>query len=422
MKRNYFYVLFWVFFCLISGSCKIGLGEAIDTESPKINITSPYEGAVIRDKFAIKGTYSDDGKIKSIKLDLNNLVTGQSSTYNAEFTKDSYSFTVDPLKDGVKDGNYLANITITDTYGHSTQVSSPYTIDNTAPVIILSRPESKKGSDSFDMFGQEFKIEGRAHDDNEIEIEVQIFDKGQAEDSTESEVLLLTKTLNNVNRSIELTVLDAKNEPAEYEKVYGKISTDKNETKNLYCKIIAKDSSKRFPVSETEILPTDNVGNVLETYYLESEFEEVIQASYSATDLYKLLNGTFDSSERHVDESIKIEDIQKLLNENKISRGQFSLNPANNPNFEVTNFNSPLKKDGKDFDGEDYKLTRGSSITVKVNSGLDGTYIQGKSLGVYVIECDKSGKILENANKIWLIKPEMELVIVRPLLVSRELR
>ena len=65
----------------------------------------------------------------------------------------------------------------------------------------------------------------------------------------------------------------------------------------------------------------------------------------------------------------------------------------------------------QDFDGEDYKLTRGSSITVKVNSGLDGTYIQGKSLGVYVIECDKSGKILENANKIWLIKPEMELVI-----------
>ena len=42
---------------------------------------------------------------------------------------------------------------------------------------------------------------------------------------------------------------------------------------------------------------------------------------------------------------------------------------------------------------------------------MDGTYIQGKSLGVYVIECDKSGKILENANKIWLIKPEMELVI-----------
>jgi len=401
MKRKYFYV-FGLVFSLLLASCNIGLGEAIDTESPKIDITSPNEGAIIRDKFAIKGTYSDDGQIKSIVLNLNNLVTGDSKTYDAIYSENAYSFTIDPLNEGIKDGNYLANVTITDTYGHVTHVSSPYTIDNTAPVIILSRPESKKGSESFEMFGQEFKLEGRAHDDNEIEIEVQVFSKDDEEKP------LLTKTLKNVNRSIELTVLDAKNALEDYEKVYGKISTEENETKNLYCKIIAKDSSKRYPVSEEDISPTDNEGNKIETYYLESEFEEVIRASYSATDLYKMINGTFDASGRQVDESIKIEDIQKLLENNKVPYGQFSLNPANNPSYEVTNFNAPLNKDGKDFEGEDYKLTRGSSITVKVNSGLDGTYILGKSLGVYVSECDDEGKILDKENKIWLIEPEID--------------
>ena len=143
-----------------------------------------------------------------------------------------------------------------------------------------------------------------------------------------------SKTLKNVNRSIELTVLDAKNALEDYEKVYGKISTETNETKDLYCKIIAKDSSKRYPVSESEVSPTDNEGNKIETYYLESEFEEVIRASYSATDLYKMINGTFDASGRQVDETIKVEDIQKLLENNKVTymtRGD--NNPVNDVDY-----------------------------------------------------------------------------------------
>ena len=403
MKRKYFYV-FGLVFSLLLASCNIGLGEAIDTESPEIDITSPNNGAVIRDKFAIKGTYSDDGQIKSIKLSLNNNETGIIKSYEADFADNSYIFTVDPLKEGLIDGKYEANITITDTYGHSTKASKTYIIDNTAPVIILSRPESKKGSESFEMFGQEFKLEGRAHDDNNVNIEIQIFSKDDEKNP------LFIEKFNRLSLTIDETVLNAKEKLEDYEKVYGEISTEKNETKELYCKIIASDESKRYPVSESEVLPTDNEGNKIDTYYLESEFEEVIRASYSATDLYKMINGTFDASGRQVDESIKIEDIQKLLENNKVTYGQFSLNPANNPSYEVTNFNAPLNKDGKDFEGEDYKLTRGSSITVKVNSGLDGTYILGKSLGVYVSECDDEGKILDKENKIWLIKPEMELV------------
>ena len=58
MKRKVLLIIGFIV-SLFAVSCNnIGLGEAIDTESPVISITSPNVGAVIRDKFAIKGVYS----------------------------------------------------------------------------------------------------------------------------------------------------------------------------------------------------------------------------------------------------------------------------------------------------------------------------------------------------------------------------
>ena len=47
-------------------SCEIGLGSAVDTQSPQLSVTSPKVDSVIRDKFAIKGNWEDDGSIKNI--------------------------------------------------------------------------------------------------------------------------------------------------------------------------------------------------------------------------------------------------------------------------------------------------------------------------------------------------------------------
>ena len=51
---------------IISVSCQIGLGAAVDTEPPALTIQNPPIDSVIRDDFAIVGTYSDDGKIESV--------------------------------------------------------------------------------------------------------------------------------------------------------------------------------------------------------------------------------------------------------------------------------------------------------------------------------------------------------------------
>ena len=61
MKR---FSLFTILFALLSGfmffSCEVGLGEAIDTEAPKITINYPESKAIVRDSFVLAGTCSDD--------------------------------------------------------------------------------------------------------------------------------------------------------------------------------------------------------------------------------------------------------------------------------------------------------------------------------------------------------------------------
>ena len=56
-------------------NCQIGLGESVDTDAPNGEITSPGVNAVIRDAFAIKGSWKDDGTVTQVKVNLRNTIT-----------------------------------------------------------------------------------------------------------------------------------------------------------------------------------------------------------------------------------------------------------------------------------------------------------------------------------------------------------
>ena len=53
---------------LLTISCEIGLGSAVDTEPPSLEIAYPPIDSVIRGKFAIGGTWSDDGTIAGVTV------------------------------------------------------------------------------------------------------------------------------------------------------------------------------------------------------------------------------------------------------------------------------------------------------------------------------------------------------------------
>ena len=49
-------------------SCEVGLGSAVDVLTPELGITYPATGTIVRGKFALSGTCSDDGKIDHITV------------------------------------------------------------------------------------------------------------------------------------------------------------------------------------------------------------------------------------------------------------------------------------------------------------------------------------------------------------------
>ena len=75
--RFFSFVLFIsvLFSFLITSSCEIGLGAAVDTLVPTINIDSPAADSTIRDSFSFRGTWSDDGAIMGVSVTLNSINT-----------------------------------------------------------------------------------------------------------------------------------------------------------------------------------------------------------------------------------------------------------------------------------------------------------------------------------------------------------
>ena len=53
-------LLFTSLIILFTNSCTIGLGEAVDTDVPTVEITYPPKNAVIRDTFVASGLCNDD--------------------------------------------------------------------------------------------------------------------------------------------------------------------------------------------------------------------------------------------------------------------------------------------------------------------------------------------------------------------------
>ena len=107
---------------IIGVSCQIGLGAAVDTEPPKLAIENPPVDAIIRDNFALSGTWSDDGKIASITAKLTRTDgNGSEYEYTGTFTEalikrgsGTWKIEVPVLEDSVIDGTYQAVVTIKD--------------------------------------------------------------------------------------------------------------------------------------------------------------------------------------------------------------------------------------------------------------------------------------------------------------------
>jgi len=412
MKKIAFALL--TIFSLFVISCEIGLGASVDTDPPSLNISNPPVDAIIRDDFALSGTWTDDGTIGSISVELSRTDgNGEKLSYTGTFAEDSrkggsgtWSIDIPAKSSSITDGTYQAVVTIKDATDRTTIQNTTFTIDNTAPILILQRPAtdvSTTDEASIDTYGKILSLEGRAADDNNIDhIDVKIYS-----DAAKSN-LLHTINLKNVPLSIALDA--AKWGDEAYNTIYGTTVGDK---RRYYCSIEAYDSAQRYPADGSAQNDEDKNGNCATDYYLYNDIANSSLADLKVTELYSALNGTNSRS------AVDTNTVRNTLNQLKKSTGTFFLNPQNNPTFKLSGWRARTYKEEddpattqdetNDIADEGFVTFDNASINFDVEPGLDNYPIDRNSLKVYLIEAEyyRDGdtwkvRAKENAPKMYL--------------------
>ena len=401
-------------FALLFVSCDIdiGLGSAVDTEPPSIefseNTSDPKSNAIIRGKFAIRGTWKDDGALSGVKVYLTNASQGRTVEVNGSITlpptpeeNGTWIAVINPFAptaaepDGLDliDGIYDVRVEIKDKGEHVSIITRSYTIDNTAPVLILSRPSSPvtASEEKIESYGQFLTFEGQAADDNDVEyLEVQFYNKD------EPEKLLKTKIIKNIPPTISLDVakfLDTEDDT--YSKIYG---DDKVGEKKYICKIFAYDGARAYPVSgqRTE---ADDKGNVEDSYILWTDWEQIVNdfennggSNLKVPDLYHIKSRTYNYiGGRAVIDARSLNSIWNSVEGKLISESILKLNPENSPTYTISGLAL----------GAITRVENDTALTVQLAKGLDKISLDTDNMKVYLLACDDNGKEIAGAERLY---------------------
>lgn len=389
MKKLLHFITVLLISIILFFSCTIGLGESVDTEVPTVSIVSPDPHAVfsICGDFLIQGTWKDDGTIKSVVVTLKQDKDKKAKdfSYNAVFNEHRdnehiWQCMIPAASEAeITDGSYLVSVKITDMSGHNSTATSQIVIDNTPPLIALTLPSSASVDTEIDSYGQTFTLTGEAADDSGVSsIVMDIYSSADIENP---ENKLYTKTLKNVLNNIKLTVAQFKegDETNDYYKIYKQATVENAIDKTFYCTITAYDGAVSFPSDGSG--PIEK-GNSIDTYYLRDSISDLLK-SYKSTGLYHISAGNYEEQNVSADEL--------NMDEYKITIGKFSLNPANNPKF---NISDRFRITDNGVNSETAKVIDGEPIIVEVVPGLDGIAIDPDTLKMFTRKCDEHGNVL----------------------------
>lgn len=415
-------------------ACSVGLGESVDTEVPKIEITYPPASSAVRDWFYLAGNCSDDKGVDSIVVSAKNISTNENFTLGTAIpAKDgTWQIKINEKDSGgnykLKDGTYTFSVIATDS---SKQQSAPnirtLEIDNTAPVFVIKNPGTTK-SDSPAPFGSILKIVGAAADEHEIyELELKVY--SSADMSGEPKATLIEK---NVDKTDGINVTLARYNP---DVALGAAATDELHNnylsiynvegggdQQLFASVTLRDSAGVWqnPLHTA----AESIGNSTSGgLYLNDDIYDELMGKKSkygltAADFMKIINGTYknvtaETSENENSENNRavetdskkiteenIQEVLAILNKAKTDTSStplsFKLNKDANPTYEVMGF---AFNDSEAETFASHKAAKKSSLTFKAQAGLDGTYIKPSTLKVYMFG-PYSSCSLEQLNEI----------------------
>lgn len=400
-------------------SCSVGLGESVDTEVPKVEMTYPPASSAVRDWFYLAGNCSDDKGVDSISVSAKNISTNESFPLGS----------ATPAKDGtwqikinekdssgsykLKDGTYTFSVVAIDSSKQQSAANiRTLEIDNTPPVFVIKNPGTTN-SDAPASFGSILKIVGAAADEHEIyELELKVY--SSADMSGEPKATLIEKsvdktdginvTLARYNPDVAQGLATADELHNNYLKVY---DVEGGGDQQLFASVILRDSAGVWqnPLHTA----AESIGNSTSGgLYLNDDIYNELMGKNSkygltAADFMKIINGTYKTSasansenstlennraietdsSKITDEAIK--SILAILNQKKTETSatplSFKLNKDANPTYEVMGF---AFNDSEAETFASHKAAKKSSLTFKAQAGLDGTYIEPKTFKVYM--------------------------------------
>lgn len=385
-------------------SCEVGLGPAVDTAAPTLDILYPSASAIVQDTFTIGGSCKDDIGVAGITLVVKNTSTGSSKTVAAtvDSVKGTWSCVLNehnaskyPLTNGweLADGTYEISVTAMDASGHSSGTSSrTIDIDNTAPVFIISSPGVTKSrvetnGQTPSAYGTVFTVSGTIVDNHEIaEMNVKFFDETGREIPTAKFSESSIPTAGGTEVTIASYVVDDTSN--EYYKLYGPFGEI---AKNFFCEIELKDSALKYSTST----PTKEGNKTKDVYLYDDVYTRFLSTKsskygFSASNFMSVLNGTYSGNGINV-ASVKNE-IKSCVTDTSVLANTlaFSLNPNADPTYIVNGFD--LKHSGdiidvsKDAEGNSKIQQAGNNNTINISlsAGLDGTLISPASVHTWI--------------------------------------
>lgn len=371
-------------------SCDVGLGSAVDTQAPTLNVTYPATLSTVRGQFVFGGTCADDQKVTSVTVRAFNSELEKSYGPDAATIADdakSWTFSFNKKAEGkdsyngweMPDGKYTLEAVARDASGKSSGTGAiTIDIDNTEPIFILNSPGTTDIKNPT-VSGSSFKITGTIADDHSIKyMRVNVYEN---EGGNKGKLIKSFKEENIETSGGTSVALFKKTDPV-YTELYGDIKDASSiGTKTFFCEIELEDSAYEY--NDFKNNASGKTGNVSKKVYLYDSVYQKFQSSsgygLEAAKIKSIVNETLTSDVNvNVNGTAASVVRKEFLDSAAQSSLVFGLNPNANPKYVVQGFDvdsvSEINKTG----------ASSQSVSVQVNAGLDGTNVLPETMCVYV--------------------------------------
>ena len=340
----------------ILASCdNIGLGDAVDTEAPTCSITSPAAGSVVNGTFTVSGACNDDEGVSSVKVTVVNTDTGTSyGTYDASVSGTGWSvslnstsadassglgvLTGENVRWSLPDGKYSVSAVAYDAAGRNSGTASrAVEIDNTPPILVLSKPSAVGDSDTCTAYGATFTLKGTVIDGHTINT---------------LKVLVYDSSKNYINTFSSGASYVAASGSTSINELIASFSSSDSVLQGNYIDIYGADATAGTKKFFFTPVISDAVGNSTSSYFFKDDLTETAAdgsttVSIDIDMLQQIIENTYSGADKT--------DLVSYLNSKKCSsdsRIAFSLNPKASPSYSTQ-----------------YRITSASDITTTLSRG-----------------------------------------------------